>query len=92
MNLISRIKDISKQWRECAGTIDVNTHITFVLGYFKNEGVFNLIINDRMIRIFRSLRSGKIVIQCYTKNMTHYHSYWEDVEFVGFSKIKFRNK
>ena len=92
MNLISRIKDIAKQWRECDGTIDVNTHITFVFGYFKYEGVFNLIINDRMIRIFRLRRSGRMVIQCYTKNMTHYHSYWEDVEFVGFSKIKFWNK
>lgn len=89
MNLVSRI---IKQWREDDGTIDVNTHITFVLGYFKNGEVFNLVINDRMIRIFRSLRSGKLVVQYHTKNMTHYHSYWEDVEFVGFSKIKFWNK
>ena len=89
MNLF---KDIAKQWRECDGTIKVNTHITFVLGYFKGEEVFNFVINDRMIRIFRSLRPCKIVMQCFTKNLTHYHSYWEDVEFVGFSKIKFWNK
>lgn len=89
MNLISRI---AKQWRECDGTIDVNTNITFVVGYFKDEGFFNFIINDRMIRIFRVARNGKLAIQWFTKNLTHYHSYWEDVEFVGFSKIKFRNK
>jgi len=89
MNLI---KDIKKQWSECDGNIDVNAHITFVLGYFKGEGSFNFVVNDRMIRIFRSLRSGKIVVQCFTKNLTHYHSYWENVEFVGISKIKFWNK
>lgn len=92
MNLLSKIKDVVKRWQADDGTIDVNTHITFVLGYFKHEGVFNFIVNDRMIRIFRSLRSGKLIIQYFTKNMTHYRSYWEDVEFVGFSKIKFRNK
>ena len=89
MNLKERIKDIAKQWRECDGTIDVYNHTTFVFGYFKNEGLFNFVINDRMIRIFRGISSGKLAIQCFTKNLTHYHAYWEDVEFVGFSKIKF---